>query len=171
MGGMLKAAVFLILLLFPVFVLIAFARPQATEVQQTVAHDSLPWPPSRNPEVDLSFLLEKPAGARGFVTIRNGHLATIDGSRFRIWGVNLTAGATVPPKDEAPEYARLLAQRGFNCVRFHFLDLPAPLGIIASGGDDTRRLDVETLDRLDFFICELKKNGIYSNLNLNVGRR
>jgi hypothetical protein len=36
--------------------------------------------------------------------------------------------------------------------------------------NDTRVLDKDQLDRLDFFIVELKKRGIYSDLNLNVGR-
>ena len=35
---------------------------------------------------------------------------------------------------------------------------------------ETRTYDLSKLDRLDFFIAELKKRGIYSNLNLNVGR-
>ncbi|MFZ5831221.1 MAG: hypothetical protein ACOY3P_14110, partial [Planctomycetota bacterium] len=36
---------------------------------------------------------------------------------------------------------------------------------------DTRQIDPASLDRLDFLISEFKKRGIYSNLNLNVGRR
>ena len=36
--------------------------------------------------------------------------------------------------------------------------------------NDTRALDPQQLDRLDFFIAELKKRGIYADLNLNVGR-
>jgi len=40
------------------------------------------WPPAEKPRVDLSFLLEKPAGARGFLTVRSGHLATADGDQL-----------------------------------------------------------------------------------------
>lgn len=128
------------------------------------------WPPAEAPEVDLSFMLQKPAGKGGFLSVRNGHLATPDGKRFRIWGINLTAGATVPTKEESPHYVQYLAQRGINCVRFHFLDLPAPRGIIDGSLQHTRNFNPETLDRFDFFVAELKKEGIYSNLNLNVGR-
>ncbi len=131
----------------------------------------LPWPPGEKPQVDLSYLLQKPAGANGFLTVRNGHLATAEGDQLRIWGINLTAGATVPAKREAPDYARFFAQRGINCVRFHFLDLPAPRGIIDGSREDTGSLDPEMLDQFDFFVAELKKNGIYANLNLNVGRK
>ena len=63
-----------------------------------------------------------------------------------------------------------LARCGVNCVRFHFLDRLAPHGLIDAGRDDTRALDPAQLDRLDFFVAELKKRGIYTNLNLNVGR-
>lgn len=39
--------------------------------------DNLPGP------TDMSYLLEKPAGATGFVRVVNGHLATGDGKRWR----------------------------------------------------------------------------------------
>ena len=67
-------------------------------------------------------------------------------------------------------WASTLARYGVNCVRLHFLDLPAPRGIIASDGTDSRHFDAGQLDRLDFMVAELKKRGIYVDLNLNVGR-
>ncbi|MFB3829898.1 MAG: hypothetical protein ACE15B_24225 [Bryobacteraceae bacterium] len=125
--------------------------------------------------VDLSFLLEAPAGKHGFLRVHNGHLARPDGTRIRLWGVNITEVAPgsihFPPKEDAAFWAETLARFGVNCVRLHFVDLEAPKGIIAAGRDDTREFDAEQLDRLDFFIAELKKRGIYSNLNLNVGRK
>ena len=59
---------------------------------------------------------------------------------------------------------------GINMVRLHFLDLPAPRGIIDSTRNDSRSFDAQQLDRLDFQIAEFKKRGIYVDLNLNVGR-
>lgn len=120
--------------------------------------------------VDLSHLLAAPAGKDGFVRLVNGHLATGDGRRLRIWGVNVTGAATVPSKDDAAAVAAHFARFGINCVRFHFLDRPAPNGLIDSRRDDTRVLDPAQLDRFDFFVSELKKRGIYTNINLNVGR-
>ncbi|WP_159618371.1 hypothetical protein [Ruania rhizosphaerae] len=130
---------------------------------------------------NLSFLLDAPAGRDGFIRVQDGHLVTPDGERLRIWGVNLTgwtSGSTLlPPKDEAPVWADTLARFGINCVRFHFLDLPRrneadtrPSGLIDPGPDHTQSFDPEQLDRLDFFVAELKQRGIYTNLNLNVGR-
>ena len=40
--------------------------------------------------VDVSFLLDAPAGKHGFVKVQDGHLATGDGHRIRFWGVNIT---------------------------------------------------------------------------------
>lgn len=120
--------------------------------------------------VKASFLLEAPAGKHGFIQARGGHLVTGKGKRFRIWGVNFTANATAPAKEDAPVVAAHLARFGINCVRFHFLDRTAPAGIVDAGRNDTRALDPVRLDRLDFFIAHLKRRGIYTDLNLNVGR-
>jgi hypothetical protein len=123
--------------------------------------------------LDLSFLLEGPAGRHGFTRVRDGHLARGDGSRLRLWGVHLTdwsrGSVLLPPKEDAPMWAGTLARYGINCVRLHFLDLDAPRGIIAAGSD-SRHFDPQQLDRLDFLVAELKKRGIYVDLNLNVGR-
>jgi hypothetical protein len=152
--------------------------------------------------IDVSFLLgTEPAGQGGFITVKDGHLVKPDGSRFRIWGVNITGwtqGSTnLPPKDQAAAWAAALARAGVNCLRFHFLDLPTrkpedvadevtkrkaadaagerfklrPAGLVDSRRNDNLALDPEALDRLDFFVAELKRRGIYSNLNLNVGMR
>lgn len=67
-------------------------------------------------------------------------------------------------------WAATLARYGVNCVRLHFLDLAAPRGIVDSTRNDSRAFDAQQLDRLDFLVSELKKHGIYMDLNLNVGR-
>ena len=67
-------------------------------------------------------------------------------------------------------WAATLARFGINMVRLHFLDLPAPRGIVDASKNDSRSFDLQQLDRLDFLFSELKKRGIYADLNLNVGR-
>ncbi len=124
--------------------------------------------------VDVSFLLEAPAGRRGFIQVLNGHLATGDGKRIRLWGVNITdwskGSRQIPTKEDAPLWAATLARFGVNCVRFQFLDLEAPRGLIAAGRQDTRSMAPDQFDREDFFIAELEKRGIYIDFNLLVGR-
>jgi hypothetical protein len=124
--------------------------------------------------VDVSFLLDAPAGNHGFVRAQGGHLVTADGKRIRFWGVNVTdwskGSVMIPSKEDAPLWAETLARFGVNCVRFQFLDLPTPRGLIDGKRDDTRALDPEAFDREDFFIAELEKRGIYIDFNLLVGR-
>src|SRR5262249_1535609 len=76
-----------------------------------------------------------------------------------------------PSKEDAPMWATTLARFGVNLVRLHFLDLPAPRGLLDSSRDDSQHFDAAQLDNEDFFVAELLKRGIYVDLNLNVGRR
>ncbi len=124
--------------------------------------------------LDLSFLLDAPAGRHGFIQVKDGHLASGDGQRIRFWGVNITdwskGSRQIPSKEDAPILAATLARFGVNCVRFQFLDLQTPRGLIDSRRQDSRALDAEQLDREDFFISQLEKRGIYIDFNLLVGR-
>jgi len=128
------------------------------------------WSKPADSPASVAFLLDAPAGKEGFVRAAGSHLVRPSGSRFRIWGVNITARATLPAKEAAPLLAAHLARCGVNCVRFHFLDRPAPQGLIDAGRGDTRALDPAQLERLDYFVAQLKERGIYTDLNLNVGR-
>ncbi len=123
---------------------------------------------------DVSFLLETPAGKDGFIRVKDGHLVKGNGKRIRFWGVHLTdwsrGSVMLPPKQDVPMWASTLARHGVNLVRLHFIDLDAPRGIIDATRQDSRHFDAGQLDRLDFLVAELKKRGIYVNLNLNVGR-
>jgi hypothetical protein len=123
---------------------------------------------------DVSFLLDPPAGKDGFIRVQNGHFVRPDGRRIRFWGVHLTdwsrGSILLPPKEDAALYAAALARFGVNMVRLHFLDLDAPRGIIDATRNDSRGFDPQQLDRLDYLVSELKKHGIYMDLNLNVGR-
>src|ERR1700691_744602 len=124
--------------------------------------------------VDVSFLLEAPAGKHGFIQVKDGHLATGDGERIRLWGVNITdwspGSREVPSNEDAAFWAGTLARFGLVCFRFQFLDLETPRCLIDRQRADTRALDPEALDREDFFIAELEKRGIYIDFNLLVGR-
>jgi hypothetical protein len=95
-----------------------------------------------------------------------------NGAPIRFWGVNITAAAAFPPKNKAPEIAARMRKMGINLVRFHHLEnnWSGTDGCIFNYANGTRSLNPVTLDRLDYFIAELKKNGIYVNMNLNVSR-
>ena len=62
-----------------------------------------------------------------------------------------------------------MAAAGVNTVRCHHMDTSLwPNGIWDA--KDPKRISAEALDRLDFFINELAKRGIFVNINLHVGR-
>ena len=128
------------------------------------------WQGAADSPVSMAGLLDKPAGKDGFLRSAGGHLTRPSGARFRIWGVNLTGKAALPAPETAGRLADHLARCGVNCVRLHFLDRTAPTGLVDATRNDTRRLDPAQLERLDRFVAELKKRGVYTDLNLNVGR-
>jgi hypothetical protein len=105
------------------------------------------------------------------VIARDGHfyLAGDKGERVRIWGVNLCFGACFPTHADAKRVAKRLAAFGINSVRFHHMDNQRfPRGIWDA--KDPMKLSTEALDRLDYFIDQLARKGIWSNINLHVSR-
>ena len=130
----------------------------------------LDWSEAERSVVDLSRWLDAPAGKDGPLRVAGGHLVRPDGTRFRAWGVNAPFAVCFVSKELAPRIAQDFARLGFNCVRFHHLDVPWGANIFDPKFDDTQHLNPETLDRLDFLIAELKKRGIYFTLTLNVHR-
>ena len=125
--------------------------------------------------VSVEFLLDAPAGKHGYVVVKDGHLATEDGKRIRFWGVNVTdwskGSQQIPEKQDAAFVASTLARFGINSVRFQFLDLEIPRGLMKKMPDGKELFDADALNREDYFIAELEKKGIYLDFNLMVGRR
>src|SRR5262249_1713805 len=127
----------------------------------------LPWDDAAPGVTDVSGLLEKPAGKHGFVSVKDGHLYAGE-NRIRFFGVNLAFGANFPAHEDAEKIAARVAKFGINCVRFHHMDTQdAPSGLLQA---DKKTIDPGQIDKLDYFIAELKKHGIYADLNLHVGR-
>lgn len=118
--------------------------------------------------IDLSSLNEKVAGESGFVRVRDGHFVDGRGNRIRFVGTNLTFASAFPAQEKAEATAARMQQFGINVVRFHHLDnRGAPDGI---WNKDQTGFDPNQLDRLDTIIYQLKRHGIYTNLNLHVSR-
>ncbi len=114
--------------------------------------------------------VKRDAGSDGFVGITNGKFS-VAGKRQRFWGVNLCFGANFPTHEQAVKIAAHFRKLGLNVVRFHHMDMQdAPGGIWRTKEDGTRELHPDQIDRLDYFLNELHKNGIYANINLHVSR-
>ncbi len=120
--------------------------------------------------LDLSALNHKPAGKFGFLKVgKNGtfEFEKNPGHPVRFWGTNVATEGPFPEKKYAPGIARTLAAQGVNLVRFHFAGTD---GVGAKGflnPDGT--LNHPWMDRLWFFLAELKKNGIYTYVDWNSG--
>ena len=124
-------------------------------------------------------VLDPPAGKHGFVTVKNGHFYFEDGTRAKFWGTNLTFNACFPSKKQAELMAERLAFFGFNAVRLHHMDFCfEPRGIFedvcpayrSRQAKETGHLSKNQLDKLDYLIYQLKKRGIYIDVNLLVSR-
>lgn len=135
--------------------------------------DTTGWYPWRfdvmNPnlgELDLSRFLDAPAGKHGFSTVgKEGHIEFADGTRGRFFGTDVGGSRCCPEKPEAEIWAARLAAYGVNLLRLHAYDSRWG-GIIDYTKGNSRSLNPEAMDRMDYFVAELKKRGIYVYFDL-----
>ncbi|MBX7154158.1 MAG: hypothetical protein K1X91_04290 [Bacteriodetes bacterium] len=115
----------------------------------------------------------RPAGEDGYITINNGHFTLPNGNRARFFGTIMIGEACFPDSAAAIQVAERLHSLGFNAVKFSQFDytnydaasiLPNASTQTSIGFDTTR------LRKFDWFIYQLKKNGIYVNLVLRSVR-
>jgi hypothetical protein len=123
--------------------------------------------------LDFSFLVPKPAGKRGFVTVKEGRLHFEDGTRARFFGAALLPPAAFQEGERADELADRLVRSGINLVRLGELDTAVGpnRSLFDDTRDDTQRFDPEALARLDHLIAALKSRGIYVAVELAAKRR
>ena len=111
--------------------------------------------------------LDKPAGRLGRVTGKDDKLL-YGGKPIRLWGLNVCYSACSPQKDMAEKRAKFYARYGVNAVRFHkYADGRGWAGI--QGVDSFADFDAEGLDRMDYFIAQLKEQGIYTKFSAHFG--
>ncbi|HWX19734.1 MAG TPA: beta-galactosidase [Candidatus Binatia bacterium] len=156
--------------------LVALSTP-SLPAQAAAAEEMFPFvipglaAPPADSVVDVSWLNDRPAGGHGFVRARDGHFVDGSGKRVRFLASNFTFGSCFPDHDTADKLARRLASLGINCIRFHHIDnQAAPRGIWKAGTPKKNEFDPDQLDRLDYFIAALKRQGIYADINLHISR-
>ena len=118
--------------------------------------------------LDMSDLLDAPAGKYGRVKVKDGHFVfEKTGKRVRFYGANSCASANIPSKEEAISMADQFAKMGFNVWRIHHYDA----FVTTKKNGDSAELDADVMDRFDFIFNEMKKRGIYITTDFYTTRR
>lgn len=151
----------------------------AEAVLAPVAYDTRDWFPyhgtdprqRRGTALDVSRLLDAPAGKHGPLKRRGEAFVFADGKPVRFWGVNLVGNANFPSHEDADRLAELLAQLGVNMTRHHHMDAEFARPNLFGNRPSTRELDADALERFDYLVSALQERGIYQYLDLLVHRK
>ncbi len=99
---------------------------------------------------------------RGFLEASaDGHLQWPDGTRARFVGVSLINSACFPDSIDAIATARRLRKLGVNMVRFNYFDhINSNSASALAPGNRSDTLSASQMKKLDWFLYQLKQNGI-----------
>jgi hypothetical protein len=116
--------------------------------------------------------MNTPIGPAAQVSVdTNGHFLA-NGQRVRFLGVNFAGDSPFMPTNKADAVAARLAKFGVNCVRFHHMDASWAYngGILAYTTTKSTNFNASQLEKVHFVVSRLKAHGVYSDINLLVGR-
>lgn len=142
----------------------------ASLAQAQVVSWILPWNDAAPAVTDFSSL-NSPVGTNRVSIDTDGHF-TVSGKRIRFLGVNFASDSPFMPTNNAEAVAARLAKFGVNNIRFHHMDAPWAYngGLLAYTSGTSTNFNASQLDRLHCVVSRLKAHGIYSDINLLVGR-
>ena len=123
--------------------------------------------PAQGTAADCSYMNQPITEAQRIYLGKDGHLYA-GGKRVRIFGTNISS---FPPVEDAEYWAKTIAAQGYNCIRFHHTDSDwAECFFMHDKNWKTVKFDERAFERFDKFFYELKKAGVYTNINLLTGR-
>ncbi len=154
--------------------LVLFACAAALRAQPLI--DAFPYTHSPLDTMSSASLLlpvATPAGQQGRIGMANGRFVYPDGSPARFLGTVLYNTACFPDSTAATALAQRLRALGFNAVRFMNYDYSywnesSLLQSFSTGSSNG--FDPEQLQRFDWLVYQLKKNGLYIHLPLLAAR-
>jgi len=137
---------------------------------------SMPWDDASHNALDASDLNPSPIAETQRLHIANGHFVDASGRRVRFVGTGLGASANFSKPEDSARFAARMHKFGFNIVRLHHMDAAwSKVNIFGTNRDEDHasnaKVDATNLDLLDHTFANLKKNGIYADLNLHVSRQ
>ncbi len=145
--------------------------PVAYDTEKWFAYRGTDPVKRRGTALDVSRLLDAPAGKYGPLKRQGENFAFANGKTVRFWGVNLVASANFPTHEQADRLAELLAQLGVNITRHHHMDAPWSTPNVFGNAAGTQKLDPEALERFDYLVAALQKRGIYQFFDMLVHRQ
>lgn len=103
------------------------------------------------------------------LTVKKGHFYTKSGKRVKLLGTTLWNAACFPDSALAVSLAERLHSLGFNAIRLAGIDNQwwGTYGSVFSDGNKTDALDPNQMKKLDRFITELRKRGLYIVLQIH----
>lgn len=123
--------------------------------------------PAQGTAADCSYMNTPINEAQRISVGKDGHLYAA-GKRLRIFGTNISS---FPSVEDAEYWAKTIAAQGYNCIRFHHTDSDwADCFFVHDKSWKNFTFDEKAFERFDKFFYELKKAGVYTNINLLTGR-
>jgi len=131
----------------------------------------LPWNDSTPGITDFS-VLNPPISTNRVAVDTNGHFVA-NGQRLRFLGVNFAGDSPFMPTNNAEAVAARLAKFGVNAIRFHHMDAAWAYngGLLAYTATTSTNFNAAQLERVHYLVSRLKAHGVYSDINLLVGRQ
>jgi len=124
-----------------------------------------PNTPQPGSAINLTSWLDAPAGKHGFLTMKGKDYQFEDGTPVKFWGVNIAGEHPFMEKQEVAEWIKTLSAYGINGVRLHKFTWEAADTVYST------RITPNKWKRLDYFLSELKKSGIYYGWSHIYGHR
>ena len=130
----------------------------------------LPWNDGTATATDFS-ALNTAIGTNRVAADTNGHFV-VSGQRLRFLGFNFAGDSPFMPTNNADAVAARLAKFGVNAIRFHHMDATWAYngGMLAYTATSSTNFNATNLERVHYLVSRLKAHGIYSDINLLVGR-
>lgn len=133
----------------------------------------IPWDDASPSATDVSFLNHRPAGKFGRILARGERFVAQrdrSGEPLRFFATNITGSQCFPSRADADRLAKHLAKMGVNLVRIHHLQAGWVEPGLWKPGRKFLEIDPKQLDKFDYLLAALKREGIYWNINLQTSR-